>query len=186
MTPPQVRVAEEDWPEVAANLVRRGVCSTLPLDEAFHVDGKPILSGMFGVSKQEMDEFEVLRLIMDLRPLNCISESVSGDTETLPLITQLIQLDMMVSEDLVVSCEDLKAMFYCFGLPESWLPFTGFNKVLPSCLCPANDPRPRVLCAKVLPMGYLNSVSFAQHLHRSYCAQGGVSDRSRGVCRIET
>ena len=174
MTPPQVRVANEDWPEVAANLIRRGVCSTLPLDEAFQVDGQPILSGMFGVSKQEMDnEFEVLRLIMDLRPLNFISESVSGDTDTLPLITQLIQLDMMVSEDLVVSCEDLKAMFYCFELPECWLPFTCFNKVLPPSFCPENDARPRVLCAKVLPMGHLNSVSFAQHLHRNIARKAG-------------
>ena len=67
------------------------------------------------MTKNEQDgPFEVLRLIMNLRPLNSICVAVTGDTETLPLVSQLMNLELVLTDDLVVSSEDLKAMFYCF------------------------------------------------------------------------
>ena len=43
----------------------------------------------------------------------------------------------------------------------------GFNKVVPAGLVPAEfSDEPRVLVSRVLPMGFLNSVSIAQHIHR--------------------
>ena len=138
------------------------------MEEVLHVQGEPVLSGLFGVTKNEWDgPFEVLRLIMDLRPLNAICQAVSGDADTLPLVSQLTQLELVLTDDLVVSSEDLKAMFYCFELDRSWFSLLGFNKVIPASLNPAGDSRPHVLCARVLPMGFINSVAIAQHLHRN-------------------
>ena len=103
-----------------------------------HVQGEPVLSGLFGVTKNEWDgPFEVLRLIMDLRPLNAICQAVSGDADTLPLVSQLTQLELVLTDDLVVSSEDLKAMFYCFELDRSWFSLLGFNKVIPASLKPS-------------------------------------------------
>ena len=165
---PPVRVNSEHWEAVARGLIQRNICSTIPLADVLHVEGKPLLSGMFGVTKNEQHgPFEVLRLIMDLRPLNSICVAVTGDTETLPLVSQLMNLELVLTDDLVVSSEDLKAMFYCFELDRSWYKLLGFNKVIPPCLNPPGDSRPHVLCARVLPMGFINSVAIAQHLHRN-------------------
>ena len=71
-----------------------------------HVQGKPVLSGLFGVTKNEWDgPFKVL--IMDLRPLNAICQAVSGDTDMLPLVSHLSQLELVVADDLVICSEDL-------------------------------------------------------------------------------
>ena len=109
---------------------------------------------------------EVLRLIMDLRPANLLFEPLQGDLATLPLLSQMAPLEVREGEHVLISSEDIKAMFYVVGLPEVWRPFLCFNKVIPASLNPAGDRRPHVLSATVLPMGFINSVSIAQHLHQ--------------------
>ena len=114
---PLVRVHQENWEVVASGLIKRNICSTNPLEEVLHVQGKPVLSGLFGVTKNEWDgSFEVLRLIMDLRPLNAICHAVSGDTDMLPLVSQLTQLELAVTDDLVIGSEDLKQCFTVLNL----------------------------------------------------------------------
>ena len=50
---PTVQVNPEDWREVCEGLLSRGLCSIMPVDELFHVNGQPVLSGLFGVTKNE-------------------------------------------------------------------------------------------------------------------------------------
>ena len=50
---PRVQVNPEDWREVCEGLLSRGLCSIVPVDELFHVSGHPVLSGLFGVTKNE-------------------------------------------------------------------------------------------------------------------------------------
>ena len=51
-----------------------------PLEEAYKVEGEPLLGGLFGVPKHEVvGGVEVLRLIMDLRPANLLFEPLQGD-----------------------------------------------------------------------------------------------------------
>ena len=77
---PRVMVPEAEWPEVCTGLVRSGVCGLMPADELFQVDGRPLLNGLFGVTKDEWEgDFEVFRLIMNLTPLNGIAEPIKGD-----------------------------------------------------------------------------------------------------------
>ena len=60
--------------------------------------------------------------------------------------------------------------FYIFGVPKAWRNFLG-NKTIPSRFHPGQQGR-HVLVAKVLPMGFKNSVSLAQHVHRTVVARG--------------
>lgn len=54
------------------------------------IQGKPLLNGMFAVSKQEtVRNLELCRLIMNLKPLNANCRALEADTGTLPAITQL-------------------------------------------------------------------------------------------------
>ena len=110
----------------------------MPLSEAFCVEGQPILGGLFGVPKNEwtQDGTEVLRLIMDLRPINENFLPLGGDLSTLPVLSQMVQLEVHPSEGLIISSEDIRAMFYIIGVPPVWTPIS-FNLCTYHCpLCP--------------------------------------------------
>ena len=172
----KVMVRDEDWADLALGLVHYNLCCVLPESALLHANGKPIHNGLFGVEKGEQASgHEIHRLIMNLIPINSASMSVEGDTGTLPLLSQMNSLELYPDEHLVVSSEDLRCMFYLFALPEQWFPMLSFNRPVPPELVPPHVDEPCYLCSKVLPMGYLNSVGVAQHLHRNLIsrAQGG-------------
>ena len=165
---PRVMVRPEHWNEVASGLVERGVCEVIPFSQVLHVDRKPILGGLFGVPKNEhVNGTPVFRLIMELRPINQLFEAVAGDLHTLPMLTQLMPLEVYPDEQVLISSEDIKAMFYIIGLPSDWRPLLAFGREVPSHLKPQGRTEACVLTSKVLPMGFLNSVSVAQSLHRN-------------------
>ena len=120
MTTPRVMVSADDWPTVAAGLVERRICEVIPLSQVLHVQGRPILGGLFGVPKaEEINGVPVLRLIMDLRPVNQLFEAVVGDLHTLPMWSQLFPLEIFPEDKILVSSEDINAMFYIIGLSEA-------------------------------------------------------------------
>eukprot|EP00438_Fugacium_kawagutii_P021648 Skav231607 [mRNA] locus=scaffold1636:8556:16397:- [translate_table: standard] len=165
--PPRVMVPDHAWEETCKGLVSSGLCGLIPESQVIHVDGKPLLNGLFGVSKGEVaDGHEVHRLIMNLIPLNNICRGMDGDVATLPSWSSTSPLCLLPEEQLVVSSEDVRCFFYIFAVPPSWHRYLGFNKRVPSELHPGSD-EPHVLCAKVLPMGFKNSVSLAQHVRRA-------------------
>ena len=167
--PPRIMVDREEWPLVAQGLIDRGICGVMPLSSAFEVEGGKILGGLFGVPKNEVTSSgtPILRLIMDFRPINENFLNLGGDLCTLPVISQLFQLEMRPHEEILISSEDIRAMFYIIGLPPTWNKFLGFGKVLPRSMNPPGSPNEDcILYSKVLTMGFVNSVAVAQHLHR--------------------
>lgn len=167
--PPRVFVDDGDWETVARGLLERGICVRRRVSELHHVDGRPLYNGLFSVSKEEFNgPIELCRLIMNLKPVNQLSRPLEGDTSTLPMITQMTSLYLDDDEILVTSSEDLRCYFYLFAVPEAWFKYLGFGKTLPQSLVPVRDRDDDwVLCSRVLPMGYLNSVAIAQHIHRN-------------------
>eukprot|EP00438_Fugacium_kawagutii_P002234 Skav227450 [mRNA] locus=scaffold2491:114911:120840:+ [translate_table: standard] len=165
---PKVMVKDGDWYRVAKGLLDKGVCAVLPRSKLFHIDGKPLLSGLFSVSKQEfVGDIEVCRLIMNLKPLNGVCRGLTGDTSTLPSVHTMGAFYLEQDELLCVSSEDIRCFFYLCKVPCDWLSFMGFGKQLPPSLLPPDFPdEPGYLCSQVLPMGFVNSVAIAQHIHR--------------------
>ncbi len=99
---------------------------------------------------------------------------VEGDVATLPGWTTLTPFFLDEGEQLVVSSEDVKCFFYIFRLPEQWKKYMAFNRPLPPSLCPREGKAQRYyLCSLVLPMGFKNSVSIAQHIHRNVIRWAG-------------
>ena len=84
-----------------------------------------------------------------------------------------------------LTVKDVKCFFYTMSIPESWTKFLAFNKVVPpEALPPDMQGRTVYLASRVLPMGFLNSVSLAQHVHRNLVAWSGdkvVTDETIGV-----
>ena len=112
-------IPRDCWEEVTEGLLNRGVCGVFPLENVFRVDDKPILGGIFGVPKGKAtkDGVEIFRLIMDLRPINCKFLSLGGDLESLPMISQLFQLELQPHEQYSYHLKILKEQ--CFTLWES-------------------------------------------------------------------
>ena len=164
--PPRVMVEEGSWEQICSGLLAKGVCQLLPKGEVYHVDDKPVLNGMFGVTKSEFSNgWEVYRLIMNLIPVNKLVRPMGGDVCTLPAWSGMTPYLLEDSEVIVMSSEDIRCFFYLFAIPESWKKYMCFNKVVPPGLHPGNT-ETHYLCSRVLPMGFVNSVSIAQHVHR--------------------
>ena len=169
---PRVMVEDCQWAEVCTGLLESGVCCLLREDELHHVHGRPLLNGLFGVTKDDWtpDGTEIFRLIMNLIPLNRLCTPLSGDVGTLPAWSSMNPFFIQPHEHLVVSSEDVKCFFYVMSVPECWYKYLGFNKVVPKACLPAHlqlEEGRYYLASKVLPMGFLNSVSLAQHVHRN-------------------
>ena len=114
------------------------------------------------------------RLIMNLIPFNLISEPLSGDVATLPTWSSMTPLFLQPTECLLVSSEDVRCFFYTMSVPGDWVKYLAFNKMVPDEVLPeAYKGRECYLASLVLPMGYLNSVSLAQHVHHNLALASG-------------
>ena len=165
---PTTMVDPDDWVAVAEGLVSRGICGVLRDSEVHRVRNQKLLNGMFSVSKQEwVGDIEITRLIMNLRPTNANSKALTGDTATLPSVTSLGAIFLDDGESILTCSEDIRCFFYLFAVPEAWWPFLAFGKEAPKSITPKEfGDEPGFLFSKVLPMGYINSVAIAQHIHR--------------------
>ena len=176
--PPKVMVSDQHWPEVCKGLVDAGVCVYLPVEEVFDLGQGPLLNGLFGVSKDEfVGGTEVYRLIMNLIPLNKLAHPLRGDVETLPMWSLMNPFFLQPGENLLISSEDVRCFFYVMRVPQAWQKYLAFNKRVPeSCLPEGLRGREIYLASRVLPMGFLNSVALAQHVHRNLTLWSGGQD----------
>ena len=71
-----------------------------------------------------------------------------------------------------LSSEDVRCFFHTMAVP----------KMVPQrCLPPRLQGREVYLAAKVLPMGFLNFVSLAQHVHRNLALWSGGDESDAGA-----
>ena len=179
---PKVMVSEAAWEELSEGLVRKGLCEVLPVSQLFHVGGSPLLNGMFAVGKGEfIDHIETQRLIMNLVPLNGLCAGLEGDVGTLPSLSTMGAFLLDEGEVCLVSSEDIRCFFYLHEVPREWRRFMGFNKLVPTNLIPSKwKGQDCVLVSRVLPMGFVNSVSIAQHIHRNVTRWASVAQGTSG------
>ena len=137
--------------------------------DVFSIEGKPVLNGLFAVSKEEfVDGVEVCRLIMNLVPSNKLCRAYGGEVHTLPSWSNMNALVLGEDEVLLTSSEDVRCFFYLFAVPQAWHRFLCFNRPCPPELIPESDRgQTYYLASRVLPMGFVNSVGIAQHVHRN-------------------
>eukprot|EP00435_Cladocopium_sp_Y103_P008139 s339_g2.t1 len=171
---PRILVDEQDWNEVVSGLISSGICEVYPVERLYHLGDTPLLNGLFSVSKNEFSEtgVELHRLIMNMVPLNNLCRSLKGDVGTLPTIAGLSAFFLENNEVAVMASEDIKCFYYLFQIPDSWRRFMGFARPVPPCHVPLQwQGKTCHLVAKVLPMGFINSVGLAQHIHRNVVRQ---------------
>ena len=116
--PPSVMVESDSWDELCKGLVDKKICEIWPVDDLFHCGGVPLLNGLFAVGKEEFHGGEeTQRLIMNLTPLNSISQSLMGDVGTLPGLAGFSGFLLEEGQVALLSSEDIRCFFYLFAVP---------------------------------------------------------------------
>ena len=165
----KVHIAAGEEMAVWKLLHERGIVDWLPLEDVYKDSRGPYLSGLFGVEKANKftaDGLPLLRVIMNLKPINRALKIIKGDIGELPLATSWTQLYLSESETIHVSQADMSSAFYLFRLPETWRPFLCFNSRLDGALIGKEAGAVFVPTCKVLPMGWSSSVGLMQMASR--------------------
>ena len=185
---PKVMVESTSWDDLCRGLVEKNICEIWPIDALYHCHGVPLLNGLFAVGKGESQGgIESQRLIMNLTPLNSLCRSIAGDVSTLPGLTGFSGFLLEDDEVALLSSEDIRCFFYLFSLPEAWKKYLGFNREVSPDVVPSSLKGKRcVLVARVLPMGFLDSVGIAQHVHRNIVRWSAAHDQVEigGECEL--
>ena len=165
----KVHIAKGEEIALFRLLFERGVIDFVPENEVFSDCNGPFLSGLFGVpkpNKMSPKGAPVLRLIMNLIPINRTLDVILGDIGELPSASCWQQLVLLENDSISISQADMASAFYLFRLPVAWQKYLCFNHrlarkdvglagsgyVFPSC--------------RVLPMGWSSSVGVMQMASR--------------------
>ena len=111
-------------------LKNRGIIDWVPADSAYSDERGTYLSGLFGVvkpGKYTVNRLLVLRVIMNLVPVNGLFEVLRGDISCLPNATQWLLLCFSGGVEVNLSQGDMNSAFYLFSIPSAWRPFMCVN-----------------------------------------------------------
>lgn len=178
-TPCQARVHIKAGESLAVFklLEDRGIISWVPANTAFTDERGTYLNGLFGVIKQGRftgGGEPVLRVIMNLIPVNGILEVIEGDISFLPSPTAWIPICADDGECFSMSQGDMQSAFYLFRMPPGWEKFFCFNFcVMGEHVNQATGQLFRPAC-RVLPMGWSSSVGIMQQISRQVLLMRGL------------
>eukprot|EP00438_Fugacium_kawagutii_P012906 Skav224010 [mRNA] locus=scaffold2932:91460:93807:+ [translate_table: standard] len=161
---------------IAQELVCRGVCGWIDLENVACYRGERILNGMFGVEKPSKIQTgePILRLIMNLVPSNAILRQFTGATKNLPSITSWLSTVVSGEETIRFWQSDMCNAFYLFRIPQQWEPYLSFNHIEEYQHEITGEIRKRALTCRVLPMGWLSSVSIMQEISERILQVGSL------------
>ena len=147
----------------------RGIITFISENEVFADEGGKYLSGLFGVPKPNKltpSNLPVLRVIMNLIPINKALEVILGDIGELPGASAWQQLVLSETDCITISQADMASAFDLFKLPRSWCRYLCFNfKLKRSEVNLGGDGYVYPACT-VLPMGWASSVGLMQMASR--------------------
>ena len=170
-----VDVGEE--PQIFMTLFERGVVDFVPENEVYSDSDGRFLSGLFGVPKPgkvTASGKPILRLIMNLIPINQTLEVILGDIGELPAATMWQQLVLTEEDMITVSQADMASAFYLFRLPREWLPYLCFNFRLSRRQVGLPGTGWVYPACRVLPMGWASSVGIMQMASRELIKRAGT------------
>ena len=182
--PGRVHIDPHDKPKIAGELVRRNICSWLPLSQVYQVGGTKVLNGLFGVSKPSVlgDGRPVLRLIMNLTGSNSTQWQLQGGCESLPSITCWQSVVLDGNETLSLFQSDMSSAFYLFRVPKVWHPYLAFNVCVSGETIGLAPGVEFCLVCNVIPMGWLNSVGIMQEISENLLKRSPLNELNQ-ICR---
>ena len=181
----RVHIVKGEELAVWSLLHERGVTRWIRLSEV-HADAQgPFLSGLFGVPKPgkvSADGSPVLRVIMNLKPINRAMRIIQGDIAQLPSPVVWTQIHLGEGETIDVSQADMSSAFYLFRLPSAWHKFLAFDAKFDGKDLGLAAGVTYVPACQVLPMGWSSSVGIMQMVSRELIRRkdlGGADELRR-------
>ena len=181
----KVHIVREEALTVAMELVRRGICRWTHSSEVVTYRGQKVLNGLFGVPKSKLLESgeSVLRVIMNLVPINSVLRVIPGRVAKLPNITQWLNVVLEEGETVRLAQSDMTCAFYLLGMPIEWSRLLCFNLCFDSSTlgveARSNSEDKWYLSCAVLPMGWSSAVGVMQEIAESVLLQGGLDDQGQ-------
>lgn len=155
-------------------LFERGVIDFVKEDEVHSDEGGPYLSGLFGVPKPGKftnDNKPILRLTMNLIPINRTLGVILGDIGELPSASAWQQLVLVEGDTISISQADMASAFYLFRIPPAWQKYLCFNFKLSRQQAGLSGQGYVYPACRVLPMGWSSSVGVMQMASRELIRQ---------------
>ena len=165
----RVHIAAGEELKVWKLLEERGIIEWVNVKNVHQDSGGPFLSGMFGVPKAGRFSARgepLLRVIMNLKPINRAMGIIQGDIGEFPAATTWGQLVLEEDETIEVSQADMSSAFYLFKLPPQWTKYLCFNARFTGDAVGLPASETFVPACKVLPMGWSSSVGLMQMASR--------------------
>ena len=179
----KVHCSPDELLPLCRELVERRICDWIPLDSVYHFREQPVLSGLFGVEKPTKlsDGRSVLRLIMNLVPINSVMEPIAGCVRHLPSITSWLGITTEADDHIGLFQSDLSSAFFLslFRLPPQWTRFLAFNVKVSGLDLGFDDNRTYVMACRVIPMGWVSSVALMQEVAERVAYLGGADPESQ-------
>ncbi|CAK0876721.1 unnamed protein product [Prorocentrum cordatum] len=165
-----VRASDGAWADLVAAAFQRGIMKPVREEDVFRgVDGQPVYNGAGGVEKIKYKDGvrqELLRFISIFCPISDYLTRIAGGDDKLPYVGQVTLLHLEEGEEVLIDSEDFESCFNLFTLPDSWLGYFSYEKVVPGSAMglPEKEWVRPALC--VVPMGWNSAVAIMQSVVR--------------------
>ncbi len=165
-----VRAPPAEWLRIVKGLREWNLVEFLEADELVTHRGQVLTAGAFGIGKNKTfttevgAQAEVLRFIINMTPSNELQTIISGDIGTLPAFTMWSGIELLSSEVVLFTSEDMRCAFYLFRLPRCWKRWLVVGPGISATAlgAPASDSKAasRLLwpAMVVVPMGWISAV----------------------------
>lgn len=169
-------------------LYERGIIDFVDERDVFADHAGKFLSGLFGVPKPGKVcalGTPILRLIMNLIPVNGAMMEIAADVSTLPAATSWQQLVLLEQDSISISQADMSSAFYLFKMPPQWPQFFCFQVALSRESLGIPGTGIVYPGCRVLPMGWSSSVGLMQMASRRLMELAQLNpahELRRGVC----
>ena len=167
----RVRATDKEWELIVEAAVARNMMREVSEDEILRdQEGRMVLNGAGAVPKYKIiggEEKKLQRFISILVPSNSYQDHMPGDDRHLPYVGQISMLQLEEGENLIVDSEDLTSCFNLFELPPEWGGMMTFSKQVSSKVFGGPAGKMSWVAMKVVPMGWINSVSLMQSVVRT-------------------
>eukprot|EP00435_Cladocopium_sp_Y103_P026303 s2664_g6.t1 len=166
----RVRATDEQWEIIVKAGVERGMMCQVSPEQLFRdQNGVPILNGAGAVKKVKTiggEEKTLQRFISILVPSNTYQVHMVADDAHLPYLGQMAMMEIDTDEEVLIDSEDLVSCFNLFRLPPQWAGYCTFAKQVKASVFGGSPSEMTFVGMRVVPMGWINSVSLMQTVVR--------------------
>eukprot|EP00971_Amphidinium_carterae_P280836 5575480-Amphidinium_carterae.1 len=179
---------QRDWDILCAALFERNLIEACDEGDIFHIGGKPVLNGAFGVHKKwtespNSESLRVLRFISNLIPANSLIKAVPGASQSMGYPALWAQIHLQGEQQLALYSEDQQGCFHLYRVPPAWRRLFVFSRQC-SAESVGQVGEPKWVRLTVVPMGWSLAVDVVQEAHETLIRKASALTPTIGTSRL--